>query len=194
MTLDELLAAIDPAHTEMEIERLSDEALNSFHIPGATVADWSEFQSCMARFVQHVLGVLLGLHERMPKHDAMHFGKACRLLMQEFGPDGEHAAAKMAIHGVEGGLYRVLKVSAARLAREHSENAVAAEVAAFWNGRSPKEKLAVAQEYVARYGHLLPADVTAGGAPRVLAFLPRFLQNHSKLNRRLRDVNRRMGA
>ena len=194
MTLDQLLTRIDPDRIERDIEHLSNEALNSFCIPGATVANWDEFQSCMARFVQHVLGVVLGLRERMHKHDAMHFGMACRLLTQEFGPDGEQAAAKIALHGVEGGLYRVLKVISTRLAREHTENAVATEVADFWNSRSSQEKLAVAREYVAKFGHLMPADVTAGGAPRVLAFLPRFLHNHPRLIRQLRDANRRIGV
>lgn len=188
--LDDLLRAIAPERTLLAIERLADEALNTFPMPGARVADWDAVHECLARFYRHASGVLLGIGDRMPHDPKRHFGQACALLMKDMGPNADHTAAKMAIHGVEGGLYAVLKRIALRLAEEHADNLIKTEVAQYWNRLSISEKLQASQEYLEKYGHLLPADVTAGGAPRLRAFLPHFLQNHPELTRRLRRVGR----
>ncbi|MCL4217602.1 MAG: hypothetical protein KJ052_11455 [Candidatus Hydrogenedentes bacterium] len=116
------------------------------------------------------------------------FGRACRILMGEFGRDGEKTAALMALHGVEGGLYQVLRIIARRLAEQYTAHEVKARVAVYWSALTPDEKLSAVNEYLAAFGHLLPEDVTAGGAPRVKANFPRFLAHHSELLRRIQNV------
>ena len=186
MTLDKLLSSLEPERSLLEVERRADEALSTFSFPGGSALDWDEFRDAITRFFRHATGAILGLGDKVPVYPELHFGQACRLLMKEFGPDGDKAAAKMAIHGVEGGLYQVCKVIARRLAEEHSENMVKSRIAEFWNPLSADQKLATAQEYIAKYGHLLPPDVTENKAGRILAFLPKFLEKHPQLIARLR--------
>lgn len=188
--LDDLLASIHPERTLLDNERLADEALNSFAMPGGAVPDWPAFRDCVTRFVCHAENVMLRPSQPFAVNPKMHFGKACRLLMQAFGPDGDKTAANMAIHGVEGGLRRVLKTLAQGIAEEFSGNEIRGRVSAYWNSLSLEEKLAAPKEYLAKYGHLLPDDVTECGAARVRGFFPKFLETHPETLRRLRHVGR----
>ena len=188
--LDDLLATIHPERTLIENERRADEALNSFTMPGGAVPDWPAFRDCTTRFVCHAENIMLRPRQPFALDPKMHFGKACRLLMQAFGSEGDKTAANMAIHGVEGGLRRVLKTLALGLAEEYSGNEVRAKVSAYWNSLSLEEKLAAPKEYLAKYGHLLPADVTEDSAARVRGFFPKFLETHTETLRRLRNVGR----
>jgi len=188
--LDELLASIHPDRTLLENDRRADEALNSFSMPGASVPDWQSFRECVIRFVCHAENVMLRLGHPMPVNPEMHFGRACWLLSKAYGPDGAIVAANLAIHGVEGGLYGVLKTIAKGLADDFSHNEIRARVNSYWNGLSTDEQLAASRGFVAKYGHLLPADLTEGGAARVRGYLPKFLEKYPELLRKLREVGR----
>ena len=189
--LDRLLQDIDPERTILEMERLADQALNTFDYPGACVHNWEEFKECTTRFFRHADAKLLNLEGRMPSNPAIEWGRTCRLLMKEFGStDGDKTAALVSMHGIEGGLLRVLKAIAYGLAAEYAENAVRARISAYWNRLSNEEKWAATDEYLAKFGHLLPTDVTEGGAARLRAFFPQFLAKHPFLTKRLRSVGR----
>lgn len=188
--LDELLASIHPDRTLLENERRADEALNSFVMPGASVPDWPSFRECLTRFVCHAENVMLRLRSPIAVNPEMHFGRACWLLSKAYGPDGAIVAANLAIHGVEGGLYGVLKTLAKSLADDFSSNEIRARVNSYWSGLSADEKIAASRDFVAKYGHLLPADLTEGNAARIHGYLPKFLEKYPELQRTLRQVGR----
>lgn len=188
--LDKLLAKIDPERTFTANERLADRALNTFCYPGVRVRDWSAFRDCVARFFRHADNVLLRLPRPLEVCPDMDFHRACLLLKKEFGKEGIKTSAQIAIHGVEGGLYRVLKAIALRLAAEYSANEIGARAMTHWNSLTAQEKLDLTGEYLAKYGHLLPADVTEGNAPYLRAFFPKFLSKHPELLRRLHEAGR----
>jgi len=138
----------------------------------------------VTRFLQHTENKILRIgRKRDPNMD---LGRVSRLLMKELGPSGDIAAAQMAMAGTGGGLLRVLRIIAARLAQEYTTNEISARVAKFWSEMSVEERLETTEEYLAKYGHLLPQDVTAGGAPRLKAYFPKFLEKHPELLTRLR--------
>jgi len=84
----------------------------------------------------------------------------------------------------------VLAANAMRIAEDMSETEIAARVNAFWQAHSADEVLDAAQQYLARYGHLLPSELTEGSAARIRANFVRVLENHPKLVQRLRRVGR----
>ena len=77
-----------------------------------------------------------------------------------------------------------------RIADELSKNEITARVNAFWRSHSPEELLEASREYLARYGHLLPSELTEGSAARIVANFPKVLENHPKLVQQLRRVGR----
>ena len=186
--LDKLLESIDPERTWDDTRRLADAALNSFPLVSSRVSGWEEFHNIVSRFVCHVENGVLKIHR---SHDPdFDFGRAVRFLHKDFGPNGEITAAQISINGIEGGLYRVLKALALRMVEEYSANEVSARVNHYWNTLTLDERLAASHEYLAKFGHLLPGDVTEGSAPRVRAYLRQFLAKHPELLRRLRKVGR----
>ncbi len=187
--LEFLLRSIDPEQTWEETQRLADSALWSFPLESCVVASWDQFRDIVSHLVCHIENTILKIHR--PYDPDFDLGRAIRYLRKDFGPNADIAAAQVAISGVEGGLNRVLKSIATRMVEEYSENEVSAIVSHYWNGLSTKERLDAGREYLKKFGHLLPGDVTEGSAPRVRAYLPEFLMKHPQLIRRLREVGRR---
>ena len=188
--LDRLLEDIDPERTIEPAFRRADAAINSFPMRSARITDWHEFTSCIVAFITHVEFHILCL--RQPVRSAFDFdwGRACRLLVHVYGRNGEKAAFEMARTGNEGGLYRVLKAVAMQIAEDLSKNEIAARVSAFWQSHSPAEVLEASRQYLARYGHLLPSEMTEDSAGRIRANFLRVLENHPKLVQQLRRVGR----
>jgi hypothetical protein len=116
--------------------------------------------------------------------------RALGLLRGIYGSHGEKAAFELARTGQEGGLRAVLRASATRLLDETSRREVHARVASYWDGLSADAKSAAVREYLHKYGHLLPAELTEGSAARVFGTFPRILEEHPYVLRRLRGVAR----
>ena len=186
--LDRLLESIHPARTTEELSRRADDVLNSFAPEAAQIDHWDRFRYCLMRFVDHAQNRLLRLSKPCPMGLDFAWGRCCQVLMRAYGSDGEKAAFEMARTGNEGGLSSVLRKMAQVMADEYADNEIAAKISSYWNGLSVEEKLAAGDEYLAKHGHLLPSELTEGSAARIRANLPKVLQEHSALVRRLRKI------
>jgi len=188
--LDRLLQELDPERTIETAFRRADEAINSFPMRDAQITKWNEFRCCIVEFIEHVESHVL--HLRWPVRSAVDFewGRATRLLVHIYGRGGEKAAFEMARTGNEGGLYGVLKATAMRIAEDLSQAEIAGRVSVFWQTHSAEQVLDAAQQYLTRYGHLLPSEMTEGSAGRIRANFLKVLEEHPKLVQRLRRVGR----
>jgi hypothetical protein len=74
------------------------------------------------------------------------------------------------------------------MAEDYAQNEISAKVAHFWNRLTVDEKLDVSKEYIRRFGHLLGGDITEGGAARLRAYFPKFLEQHPRLILSLRRL------
>lgn len=188
--LDRLLDSIHPQRTLEEVERRADEALINFRIDSPTITDWNAFRSCMARLLRHLEIHVLHAHEYPDVALDFQWGRCMQLLDGEYGPNGEKAAFEIARTGNEGGLYMVLKALARAVVKRYGGSEVSARVLHFWNSLSAEEKIAATTEYLNKYGHLLPSELTEGSAGRLRAEFPKVLTEHPELLRRLGRVGR----
>lgn len=188
--LDRVLDYLDPRRTLDEVERRTDDALNSFVPAASQITRWDEFRACLIRFLHHVESRALRLSQPCAMGVDFDWGRCVQFLMRAYGANGEKTAFEMARTGNEGGLYGVLKKMAQAVGEHYAENEVSAKVLFYWNGLSIPEKLAAADEYLGKYGHLLPSELTEGSAARVRANLPKVLEEHPRLLRRLRGIGR----
>lgn len=188
--LDRLLESIDPERTLEENDRRVDEALNGFQSPAAVITNWDRFRDCLIRFLCHVESTVLKIPPPKQVDIDFEWGRCFRILQKDYGPNGEKAAFETARTGNEGGLYRVLKTFARRMAYEYSENEINAKVLFYWKTLSVEEQLEAPSEYLRKYGHLLPPELTEGSAARVKVEFPEVLKKHPQLVRRLRKVGR----
>jgi hypothetical protein len=179
--LDHLLERIHPSRTLDRINAQTDAAMSSFSGFRMDIDTWQQFQDCMAAFYRHMLVNSLELRPPPDIDPDFAWGLCTRLLVAEYGARGPATAFDLARSGVEGGLYAVLKAVARRMAAEHAENLIGARVNDYLNGLSAEEELADAEEYEARYGHLLPPDMTGKGTVLLQAFFRQVLLQHPSL-------------
>ena len=188
--LDRLLESIDPARTLDQVSARVDEAVNSFPVKSGLIKDWQGFRTILTEFYRHVENSTLRIQSGFSPDPAIDWGRCCNLLLKEYGPNGEKAAFEMVRTGVEQGLYGVLRAVARRMIDEYSSNEIAARISNFWESLSIDEKLAVSKEYLDKYGHLLPSELTSGSAARVRANFLKVLQEHPHMIKRLKNIGR----
>lgn len=190
--LEALLARIHPSGTIDTITRDVDAALNSFFACSALITNWPEFVALMGRFHRHIEARILHLPDGVSAADVeLSWSRCIAILNRAYGSSGPKAAFEMARAGNEGGIYAVLRKVADLMAEEYANNTIGACVWNYWNSLSTDEKLAAGEEYVAKYGHLLPWELVEGSAGRVRADLPKVLRQHPQLIRGLNRVGRR---
>ena len=186
--LGQLLESIDPQRTTEQTDARADAAINSFPQRSAVLNEWGDFKRCLIEFMRHLEAAVLQVHS-MPRASLdFEWGRCVRLLVQEFGRNGEKAAFEIARTGNEGGLYAVLRKLARRIAQQYGENEVSARVGVWWDALSVDEKLAATDEYLCEYGHLLPSELAEGSAVRVRASFPKVLEEHPRLLQRMRRL------
>jgi hypothetical protein len=188
--LDRLLESIDPARTLDQVSARADEALNSFKVKSGIIENWEEFRTVLTKFYHHVENVVLRIqHSRLLDPD-IDWGRCYQLLIKEYGPNGEKTAFEMVRTGTEHGLYGVLKAVARRMVDGYVGNEIAARISNFWETLSTDEKVAVSREYLGKYGHLLPPELTSGSAARIRANFLKVLKEHPRMVKRLRSIGR----
>jgi hypothetical protein len=187
--LDKLLYNIDPARTIDQVSARVDKAINSFRVQRHVIKQWGEFQFVLARFFCHLENFILHIRPPRALNPNMDWSRCCRLIIKEFGADGQRAAFEMVRTGAEGGLYGVLRAVGRRMVVIYAGNEISSRVNFFWNNLSVNEKLSVSKEYLKKFGHLLPRELTERGAIRIRANFTKVLKEHPYLIRRMRNVH-----
>ena len=113
-----------------------------------------------------------------------------KILCKIYGPNAERVAFDMARTGKEGGIYAVLKALAMKTAEEACEISVSKKVFHFRIGLSPAEKDSAVQEYLEKYGHLLPSEMTEDKARVLWVNFEKVLNQHPLLLQKLRGIDK----
>lgn len=188
--LDRLLESIDPARTLDQVSSRVDEALNSFRVKSGIIEEWEGFRTILAKFFRHVENFILSIDPAWSLDPDFDWGLCFKLLVKEYGANGEKAAFEMVRTGAERGLYGVLKAVARQMIDEYAGNEIAAKISKFWGSLSTDEQLAASQEYLHKYGHLLPPELTSGSAARIRFNFLKVLAEHPRMVKKLRSIGR----
>jgi len=189
--LDRLLESIDPARTMDHVSVRVDKAINSFSMEYGIIKDWKRFKSVLKEFFRHTENVVLGVPDFRSTDSNADWGRCVRLLIKEYGPNGEKAAFEMVRTGAQGGLYEVFKSVAMQMIEDYAGNEIRAKISRFWHSLSVDEQLAATDEYLAKYEHFLPGELTEGNAARIKADFVKVLEEHPRILRRMRKIYRR---
>ena len=188
--LEQLLTEIDPSRTYEQTSARADEAINTFSFERSQIGNWEDFKTCLTQFFCHVESNVLCVTGDVYSDSNFQWQRCFQLLCHIFGSNGEKAAFEMARTGAEGGLFSVLKAIALRMAEEYAENEILAKVSDYWNRLTPDERLSAANEYLDKYGHLLPDEMTEDSAARIRVNLPKVLAQHPKTLQKTRRLGR----
>ena len=188
--LDRLLAFIGPEITIVETFNRANEAVNTCGIDTGRIESWDEFTYCMAEFLRHLDFCILRLYKPVDISSEYYWSRCNQVLCRIYGPSGQKAAFEMARTGNESGLYGVLKAVAMQVAEDYSKNEIAGKVSAYLNSVSYDKQLDASSEYISKYGHLLPSELTEGSAARIHANFRKVLQDHPRMLLQLHNVGR----
>jgi hypothetical protein len=184
--LDELIEQIDPSRNLESVSADVDRAFNSFPMQRATVATWDEYENYLTDFYIHIEKNVLKSATIPPDSKSFFWAKCSNLLNDHFGYNGVKEAFRMANTGKDGGLYEVLKIIARRMAETYAHSEILGRVSRYWDSLTNEEKLAAPKEYIRKYGHILPSEISEGAAIKYALFFPKFLQEHPNIVRNLR--------
>jgi len=115
-----------------------------------------------------------------------------QVLDQIYGGRGSVAAFRIAQSGVEGGLYGVLKKVGEASAQKYTEKHIDYEVGRFVDELMQDYSVfeATVDEYVRKYGRILPPEAIANGAIQLKFNFTKTLKNHPYLVKRMREIGR----
>ena len=192
--LDQLLRSLSFERTLDDVDRLTDEALNTLPIREARLKEWETFQDRMILCLRHVEDHVLrrspaGAARRADRE--FEWARCVEVLRRLHGPNGEKTAFDVARTGIDGGLYRLVQDVAQRVAEGLVQNEVRAKVTNWWIELSTSERVAVAEEYLAKYHCLLPLELMEGNAARLRGNMPQMLEQHPGLMQQFAQVGRR---
>lgn len=177
--LDKLLFSIRPQKAIVETFDRANQAINSFHVDSAQIDDLDCFEGCMADFARHIDSLVLRLRRPIdiPPHE---YWSRCAepLLRGIYGSSGAKAAFEMSRTGSGGGLYSVLRSVAMHAAEDYCKREIQARVNAYLEPLSADEQLEACSEYLAKYGPLLPPEMTEKSAGRIRADFGKVLERH----------------
>lgn len=184
--LDILLHKLEK--TLHEVESRINQGHNSVVLPGVIIKDYTRFQYCLACFHCRLQCAALKCSRDVdPYHD---FWLGSELLKGDFGENSDKAAFEIARTGNEEGLRKVLRSLAQSMTKKYADQQIGTLVSYYWSCRTPQELLGDTDEYLRKYGHLLPWELTEGSAARIRGNFPKVLKQHPYMMRRMRQIGR----
>lgn len=188
--LRELLIDLEPERVLDPVARRTDEAINTFGPVPAVLTDWEAFRRLIVDFGRHVDATVIGTSAFPEMEIDYAWGLYAKDLHKAFGKlHGEKSAFDRARTGVAGGLLGVLREVAEERIEKRQKQHIEARVGVFWQELSDADKLAVMDQYISEFRHLLPSDLVEDGAFRLKMSFLKVLAEHPRMLQRLRNLH-----
>lgn len=166
------------------------DALNSLDIDRAVTPSLEEFKDTVYLFYSSLISKPngnspanlnnLGYHEK---------GGALMLLDEIYGENGSAIAFNMAKKGIDGGLYQVLRSVGSHYAQKTVKNRIWGAVVGFLGGFEYEELKTLSEEYIAKYGHILPSEMKEKGGYWLIKNFEYVLCQHPHIIKKFRETN-----
>jgi len=184
--LDDLLETIHPSRTYDFYRRKIDDAVRTFPFESFSVDKAASCEHFITNFFACVNGSIMDGSFSESAYMAM---AMFRIVFQpRYGEYPELPIYERLIHGHEGGMNGFVQEAVDALVEHFAFIPIANRVDEFIESLSDDELSVTAEEYLSKYGQLLPAEITSQGAYRFTPFLTKFLKEHPKLLLKLRSV------
>ncbi len=178
--LEKLLESIDPSRTIDRASAAVDDVFNSFRHENP-IRSFDDYEDYMAKFVFHVEAGVLKFGSNAPYNKDIWLARYSHLVKKGHGPEAWKWNYEKILTGQNGGLYQLLKDVASMILQDRSGKEISARVWRFWESLTSDEKLETADEFLQKFGRMLPSEYTGSGAylkmnlPRVLEKYPQLL-------------------
>ena len=178
--LEDLMESIDPSRTIDRVSAAVDDAFNSFQYNNP-IRSFDDYEEYMSRFVEHIESVVLNFGSNVPDNKDFWWARYSNLVSNRHGRDAWKMNYEKIITGKDGGLYKLLKDVAAMILDDRSGREISARVWGFWESLTNGEKLETVDEFLQKFGRLLPSEYTGGGGAYLKMNFPRVLEKYPQL-------------
>lgn len=178
--LENLIESIDPSQLFDRVSQAVDAAFNSFRYD-YPIKSFDDYQKCMSQFVQHIEQVVLGFRSSQDYDRSFFWTRYSNLVNGQHGRDAWKMNYEKIITGRDGGLYQLLKEVAGMVLKDRSKQQISNRIGPFWNSLSDTEKLNTIQEFMAKFGDILPSEYRGGGGAYLKMNFPNMLQKYPEL-------------
>jgi hypothetical protein len=179
--LEELIESIDPSRTIDRASAAVDDAFNSFRHENP-IRSFDDYEDFMAKFVFHIERGVLKFGSNVPYDKGIWLARYSHLVKEGHGPDAWKWNYEKIITGQNGGLYQLLKDVAAMILQDRSGKEISARVWRFWESLTDDEKLETANEFLQKFGRMLPSEYNGGGGAYLLVMnFTRVLEKYPQL-------------
>jgi hypothetical protein len=182
------LQSIEPPNTYDKIARSIDQLVNTFRYSKSAIDDRDEFEQCLAGFYCHLENGHFKKNRAVNR--VFDYDRCSRMILEEYGSNGEKVAFEMARTGVDGGIYSIYKLIARKLIDQFAQNQIRALVSEYLNGMDAERWMKISNQYQEKYGHLLPPDFKEGSVAFLCANLNSVLEEHPRTVQRMRTIGR----
>lgn len=183
--LEELMERIDPSHTIDRVSAAVDDAFNSFR-NNSPIKSFEDYQEYMSRFVGHIESVVLKFGSNVPFKKDFWLARYEDLVKNEQSPDAWKWNYEKILTGKDGGTYKLLKDVAAMILKDRSGREISARIWRFWESLTDGEKMETVDEFLRKFGHILPSEYTIGGGAYLKINFPRVLEKYFQLMMEIR--------
>ena len=175
---DRLIESIHPDNTLKETFARANQAVNSFPFPNVLLKYFEQFRHVMICFHRHLEAHILNI-DALPQASVDFQWSRCYGVFKEmYGSNGEKAAWEIIRTNREGGLRAVIQKYTETVARNYATNEISARIYFYLKTLSVQERIAAAEEYVQKYIHLLPDELTESSAARIHDNFAKVLEKH----------------
>lgn len=187
--LEELIENIDPSRTIDRVSAAIDDAFNAFRCDDP-INSFDDYQNYMATFVFHIEAGVLRFGANVPYNKDFWLARYSNLVAKGHGHDAWKINYEKVLTGKNGGIYQLLKDVAAMILEDRGGRENSARIWRFWNTLTDDEKLEIVDEFLTKFGYLLPSEYTAGGGAYLKMNFPRILEKYPQL---VMEIRRAMG-
>jgi hypothetical protein len=188
--LERFMKQLEPAVSIDPVHRRVDEALRTLPVPArSAVRNYLAFEDRSVLLWWHIEPYLRDIADFPQRNtsDALH---QCRIIYRAlFGSEGETAAYEMVHNNVEGGWRKLVHAFAHKMADDFIDEQLALSTDQFWNLLSTPGKHAAADEFILKWGFLLPGELTENSAARIRTYLPEYLKRIPEALQRLQQIS-----
>ncbi len=185
-SLEELLETIDPSRTYDVFRRRFDEALRTFPFQSFRVNDWASCDLFVASLFARINTVLLqGASDNNLDLGLVTFRNVFRSM---YGDRPERLLYERIIHGHDSGMNGFVRDAIDAAVEFCAAVPIANRVDEYIDSLSNDEYDTAARYYLAKWGHLLPSEITDRGLPRFAPLLRQFLKQHPRSVLQMRKI------
>lgn len=172
-SFEDLVTWVSTGGSHDQCQELAGAALQQFMPRVANRRQISDLPGEVGRFRNLLDERILRLSE--PLSELFAHERGLEALRAVYGPNALPVACAIVRSGMEGGFVGILHAVAEHKAKEYAKAEVRNKVLGFWNCLSAERKLELGREFIERWGHLLPSELTEGIGVRILEKLPEAL-------------------